>query len=171
MCHSSTAQDFISKNWNIMQCSITDKQSKQDQMAPPCQGQQTEILSCQQYEPKSARAAEFLPLLCTIPSMRNKLSQKTLQKCSWRGHLDNALGATGCPPRTPSATQDRAWAEQRTCVCKTSEQVHLHTHYCGAASPLHPSGWVDSVPDSVLERRSSGTIPQPTFWFRLRQQT
>lgn len=38
---------FISKNCNTMQCGITDKLAKEDQMAPPCQGQQTERWSCQ----------------------------------------------------------------------------------------------------------------------------
>lgn len=47
VCRSGAAQDVRSKNWNITRHSITDKLSKQDQMAPPCQGQRAEILRCQ----------------------------------------------------------------------------------------------------------------------------
>lgn len=80
-CHSSTAQDPISRSWNSRQCSITALLSKQSQMAPPCQGQQR-VIKLSEPKAKSAWAAQLVPFL--IP--RNKLSPKKLQRGSWRGH-------------------------------------------------------------------------------------
>lgn len=85
-----------------MQCSITDKLSKQDQMAPPCQGQQIDI-KLSECEPKSAWAVEFTPFLCTIPRNEKQavpndtvetLLERALEQCSARHGV--SLGEREC---------------------------------------------------------------------------